>query len=176
MPAYKGKQQGNSYSIPNEIWDSAKIDGLPILDTKTPEKITVEYSIDNLTDTDLASELQRAASSQIYALDVLGRLESKVSYLEHVVTREIDMGVQDLMVNDPSTSKQLGSGRTSFSSLRGYVMANNEDLRGLDDELAKAKALLILIKREAEALTVHRETLSRQVTIRLMEVDKGMRG
>lgn len=105
----------------------------------------------------------------------LGEIEAQVSYLEHFVEREVDRGVQDLMLNDPGTTKMLGGGRNTLSPLKLYVINNDDELADLDEELAEAKASLVRLRKHADAITSYRDTLSRQVTIRDMEVKKGMR-
>lgn len=139
------------------------------------DNIVIENSVENLTDGELGMRLQTAASAQVSALNVLGEVEAQVSYLEHFVEREIDRGVQDLMLNDPHTTKSLGGGRNSLSPLKLYVLDNNDELADLDEELAESRAILARLKKYTDAITAYRETLSRQVAIRDTEVKKGMR-
>ena len=150
--------------------------GLPDFIGQPPDTIEILSSVGDMSDAELSRHLQDAVNGQIKGLEVLGDLEAEVFWLETNIERKMDIGVSRLMTDEPIITKQLGSGRNSLSPLRGYVVDHDAELSGWMERAAEQKTLLLRVKKHVDSLTIHRETLSRQVAIRQMETEKGLRG
>ena len=74
---------------PEDIWLSSGVDGIPdVVSQYEDHEIVIPLTLDYDDDQKLSNRLQEVTSVFASALAVLGRLEAKITYQQHISDKE----------------------------------------------------------------------------------------
>lgn len=159
---------------PEDIWLSSGVDGIPdVVSQYEDHEIVIPLTLDYDDDEKLSNRLQEVTSVFASALAVLGRLEAKITYQQHISDKEFGQMMTQMLQSDPDIYKNSGR---SVEVMRAFVRESmSEEWQDQDDKIHRAIAIRDRLKKKADALGAYKETLSRHITVRQMELQKGMR-